>query len=218
MLRQVSITIPRPSLFGELSSKYACKFDVIGCKNFDECRMSLLVEVTGEHAEDLIRELKRSPLVRHVYFSKGGQGKLLTMVIVDTPAYCKVARETGVFCMSCPWATGAVCDGGEKVTWNLLVRDSSSFSRALELLETSGTLFEVKNVSKASFDYVLTPRQKEVLLIAKQLGYFEFPRRVSLTALAEKLSIKPSTLSELLRNAETKIVQNYVQTAVFPDR
>ena len=52
----------------------------------------------------------------------------------------------------------------------------------------------------------LKARQMEVVSTAVTQGYFEFPRRISLTGLSELVGVKPSTLSEILRSAERRIL------------
>jgi len=42
------------------------------------------------------------------------------------------------------------------------------------------------------------------------MGFYDFPRRISLTELAGKIGIKPSTLSEILRAAEKSILGNFL--------
>jgi hypothetical protein len=53
---------------------------------------------------------------------------------------------------------------------------------------------------------VLTSRQKQVLERAMGLGYFDVPRRVSLTRLAQHLGVAKSTLSALLAVIERKVL------------
>ncbi|MCA9460345.1 MAG: helix-turn-helix domain-containing protein [Nanoarchaeota archaeon] len=55
----------------------------------------------------------------------------------------------------------------------------------------------------------LTLKQKEILETAYMLGYFSYPRKISLTELSIHLKISKSTLSENLRVAENKIMSNY---------
>ncbi|HUI23507.1 MAG TPA: helix-turn-helix domain-containing protein [Nitrososphaerales archaeon] len=57
----------------------------------------------------------------------------------------------------------------------------------------------------------LTARQKEILGTALAQGYFEFPRRLSLTGLSQLVGVKPSTLSEILRGAERKALEGIVR-------
>lgn len=52
----------------------------------------------------------------------------------------------------------------------------------------------------------LTPRQREALRTAYELGFYENPRRSDYQELAEALDCAPSTANELLRRAETAVV------------
>lgn len=54
---------------------------------------------------------------------------------------------------------------------------------------------------------VLTPRQQEVLRRAMAEGYFDVPRRISLTKLAPKIGVAGSTLSVTLAVIEKKILE-----------
>jgi len=60
-------------------------------------------------------------------------------------------------------------------------------------------------------DYMLTPREQEVLYYAYFRGYYDAPRRVSLEELSRELGIAKSTLNEILRSAERKIVTAYMR-------
>ena len=54
----------------------------------------------------------------------------------------------------------------------------------------------------------LTAIQRNVLTSAHSTGYFEVPRRITTESLADKLGIDKSTLSEHLRKAEKKVVDD----------
>lgn len=77
-------------------------------------------------------------------------------------------------------------------------------------------------MSELSFDEVirrsveLTPTQRRVLYIASFNGFYEFPRKVTLTELASLIGIKPSTLSEILRGAERKVMRRYAEAVGKP--
>ncbi|HTT25710.1 MAG TPA: helix-turn-helix domain-containing protein, partial [Thermoplasmata archaeon] len=53
---------------------------------------------------------------------------------------------------------------------------------------------------------VLTPSQRTLLLQAVAAGYFDVPRRTSLTRLASRLAKSKSTVSEMLAIVEHKLV------------
>jgi predicted DNA binding protein len=56
---------------------------------------------------------------------------------------------------------------------------------------------------------LLTRRQSEMIRRAVEAGYFEVPRRISLTALAARIGITTSSMSEVLAVAERKIINRF---------
>ena len=57
----------------------------------------------------------------------------------------------------------------------------------------------------------LTPRQLEVLRTAYRLGYFERPRKANATEVAEALGIDPSTLTEHMTVALSKVLDDLLE-------
>lgn len=56
--------------------------------------------------------------------------------------------------------------------------------------------------------YGLTPTQRETLVEALQLGYYEVPRGVNMGELAETFEITQQSLSDRLRRAHASLIQN----------
>lgn len=69
----------------------------------------------------------------------------------------------------------------------------------------TGPLF-LHHQLRSLFDEVLTDRQREVLTTAYLGGYFEQPREVDSTDLADRLGITQSTFSQHVRTAQCKII------------
>lgn len=57
----------------------------------------------------------------------------------------------------------------------------------------------------------LTDRQYEVLQTAYEMGYYERPRRSNATEIAAELGIDPSTLTEHLAAAQTKLLGDFLE-------
>jgi predicted DNA binding protein len=213
MLRQVSLSIENPvNPFRDLALKHNCKITIVDCKDFNSHGIALVLEIDGnsKHAEEesLLKELKEMDGVRHAYWGGNtGNSGILAMVIMDTPVYCSIARDSNVVCSSCPF-NSTDCS---QCNWKLLVSDANALRRSLDMLKNLGIKAETKELSNARYEDMLTLRQREVLEAAVKTGYFEFPRGISLHELAEKLSIKPSTLSEILRRAEDKITKYFAE-------
>lgn len=59
--------------------------------------------------------------------------------------------------------------------------------------------------SDENFGNLFTPKQREILELAIKLGYYDFPRKVNLHELADKVGIMPSTLCVHLQKIESKM-------------
>jgi DNA-binding CsgD family transcriptional regulator len=56
----------------------------------------------------------------------------------------------------------------------------------------------------------LTPRQRQTLLTAYALGYYDVPRRISSDELSRHLNVDKSTIVEHLRKAEKKLIDSII--------
>jgi predicted DNA binding protein len=88
----------------------------------------------------------------------------------------------------------------------LMAGPESNTKRFIEMFPSN---VQVKSVydSERDVDPLLTPRQSEIFHRAMNEGYFEVPRRVTLTELAERIGVAPSSLSEMLAVVEKKVLQ-----------
>ncbi|MDZ5810948.1 helix-turn-helix domain-containing protein [Halorubrum sp. AD140] len=78
-------------------------------------------------------------------------------------------------------------------------------------LRELGLEFEVERVrQRVNPARLLTDRQRELLLTAVDLGYYDVPRRATLTEVAEHVGIAKSTCSETLQRVERTMVREFV--------
>ena len=55
----------------------------------------------------------------------------------------------------------------------------------------------------------LTTRQEQIVKMALEMGYFEFPKKIKLEELSDRFGVSAGTLSEILRRAEKNILTHY---------
>jgi len=102
--------------------------------------------------------------------------------------------------------------------WLLRIRfaDREQFDTFRENLSDQGysyRLLELRDPDQPRVSISgLTERQRETLVAAWQNGYFNIPRDISSTELAEELDISHQTLSELLRRGMEKIIKSQLVT------
>lgn len=103
--------------------------------------------------------------------------------------------------------------------FDLLLEDRDELSQAMELLSEFGEV-HIERISR-EFRREITPstaewhellssipdRQREVLNLALECGYFEIPRQVTLEELADEMDITKTTASNHLRKAEKRVME-----------
>ncbi len=101
-----------------------------------------------------------------------------------------------------------VKDGNLRFT---LLGNASQVRDFLEDTEKTGIQFKVVSLTDARFTFdsplsSLTDRQREVLVTAYKLGYYDRPRKISSKKLAEQLNLSSSTLVAHRLKAERRLL------------
>lgn len=85
--------------------------------------------------------------------------------------------------------------------------DLSTFNMLLTDDGIPVTLRRLYNPTRPDDSPTLSPKQREVLLLAYHNGYFDVPRRSSLTDLAEEVGISDSAVSQRVRRGVAALVE-----------
>lgn len=104
----------------------------------------------------------------------------------------------------------AIRDG--QAVWEVTAPQDGLAALGRQLREF-GINFDVAWIQQGIEDgELLTGRQRELLGAAVEAGYYDTPRRCSLTDLAEEVGIAKSTASETLHRAESRVVKRHLET------
>ncbi|WP_049927348.1 helix-turn-helix domain-containing protein [Halopiger goleimassiliensis] len=106
---------------------------------------------------------------------------------------------------------------GTADTWDFRLRfssheDLSSFNVALTENDIPVTLRHIYNPTLPDEESELSAEQRDALLTAYRQGYFEVPRRTTLTELADAVEISDSALSQRIRRATGSLVEETLLT------
>lgn len=90
----------------------------------------------------------------------------------------------------------------------------STLGTRLEEAEVDFEIEYVRDEPADPADSLLTDRQRELLLTAAEQGYYDTPRRATLTEVSESLDISKATGSDVLHRAEGKILKWFIDEHV----
>ena len=105
--------------------------------------------------------------------------------------------------------------GGGKVKFSFLGSEVQ-VKEFMEKIDAIGIRYRVVLLADANFSptsplSLLTEKQREVLITAYKLGYYDIPRKISSEELAKKLNLVDSTVVEHLRKAERRLMANMLE-------
>ncbi len=92
------------------------------------------------------------------------------------------------------------------------ITNRSKVDDFLTELEKKGIKAAIGRIGYAIKPTLLTQRQNEILNVAYKNGYFDIPRKISLTEFANYLNISKSALSETLRRIFKRLSDNYLKS------
>jgi len=196
-------------------------FRLLACRPSDRGRRRLLrlfeVQTDGVAIGSLVQRLRTRVGPRDIAAASLGPDRALLRVAVPLPSGCAAAFDLGDFCISCPYLGSEAFD--RPATWSVLVPQIVDARRLLRASTRRGaprpTLTRAGAYRKR---WGLTGRQERALRLAFQLGYFDYPRKASLSAVAGRLGVGRSTALELLRRATTKVTAQRFRSEPWVDR
>ncbi|WP_458207797.1 helix-turn-helix domain-containing protein [Haladaptatus sp. NG-SE-30] len=203
-----TITIPDETWISQVSKAHPdCVFKVITVLSGVDSSVALL-ELSAKNPVPMIADIERDEDIASLELLWKDEDEALLQVETTNPVLLDPVWEVGV-----PLQTPfEVVEGS--ASWELTT-STSRLSALGTRLEESGIQFDidyVRSIGDNESDSILTDRQQQVLLAAVEQGYYETPRRATLTNVAESMDITKATASDILHRAEGRIVDWFVES------
>ena len=161
------------------------EFLVLGGWPTDE-KLRVLVQTSGVDIAALEQTLSAIPTLTDIEFRQRTDERVLFEVSTPTPASHGAMAESGVV----PSFPLRLEDGWFIGTLTASQEQLSAFRDELDVADIDYQLIRISKNEETSD--TLTPRQQEVIELAVQHGYYESPRRCTLTDLADLLDVNKS--------------------------
>ncbi len=174
------------------------QFAVIARIEFKD-EASRIVDLLANGVIKDIQVLEQQNNKSYTVFMKGGPGL--------SPVFDSIGIERGYL-----FPPLGVRDG--KIRFSFF-GSSEQIQKSLERVTSIGLRYKIVSLTDAKFSpnsplAKLTEKQREVIITAYKLGYYDIPRRINSETLAKKLNIGNSTLGEHLRKAERRLLAENV--------
>ena len=97
-----------------------------------------------------------------------------------------------------------------EIVWELIVDTEGSLSRIMDRLMEAGCSVGVVRKTQIHRRSILTERQEELIRLAFENGYYDYPKGISLRKLSVMADVSFSTVNEILHRGERKIIRDYL--------
>lgn len=167
--------------------------------------LQCLVEVypKDEDLQEVSEALSNNPSVILVESIQTTGDRIIAALQLRDCGGCHSLARSECFMLDATAAEGA------GLIWRILAPKRAAAKALVNDLAERGIDAELMAIRTSTASGMLTDRQETVMSLAYKLGYFEFPKEIRLSELAEKLDVAKSTLSEILRKGEAKVLHAY---------
>ena len=154
--------------------------------------------------ELLLEQLDNLPGVENVNLL--GKNKATVTIASGGGGFIKALRVVGVV----PRTPFEVIDGW--ADWTIQC-SSSQAKQLIKQIKTDEIPMRLKS-TRSNNEKLLTTRQSQIFELAKRKGYWNVPREISISKLAELTGSSKSTISVMLHAIESKIVDTFYEEII----
>ncbi len=167
------------------------------------------VEITSakSSSEELTNEIRKLGDVTDTDLASIGTNRIVGAVTSNDCMVCSTIMESKTGYFVGPATTEMDCQLNYRLFLN-----GEGIPGFLQTLHDKGIIYKISEIAKMTPERALTSKQERVLKSALELGYYDFPKRISTDQLSKTLSLAPSTISEILRRAERRIIRGYFKS------
>jgi predicted DNA binding protein len=166
-----------------------------------------LVAITEANASDndlILSFFDTAPEVHSYEVLHTDDTHIIIQALIEKPDSYRAARTS----QTLPRFPLVVRDGW---IYNEMTTSHEQLSRFRTELETADVNYEVISIMQSPDpSSILTDRQHELITEAIERGYYDSPRRCTLTNLANELGVNKATASGILHRAEGKLIKEFV--------
>lgn len=200
---ELLVRIPR-NWMSEVTERFGVRMKIIDRKPYGSHGVQDLVELQlGEvESQGVLRTIRENPFVVRASLNPPEKGRALANVSTRCLA-CHALATSKCFLVKANTRPGGELD------WELVADDKPAVSSLVDRLRKAGCEVTLGRLKEVADDEALTRRQEEILRVAFERGYFDYPKRVSIRDLAAAFHVSISTISETLRKGQTKVLAAY---------
>ena len=100
-----------------------------------------------------------------------------------------------------------------KIVYSFIAPNFKAYKNIISFFEDRDIEFRIMRVGKFNpRSEALTEKQERVLWIALKMGFFDYPRKLTMQQLSKRLGVGLSSLSEILRRGTRRLLEDFFKS------
>ncbi len=161
------------------------------------------IDIDPRLGKEIVEDIMAHPEVYSMEIEKLGEKRISGSIALRSCGMIRMVLDAGCFMES----ARALDDG--VMEFHIACGTEGSFHQLVRTMEERGMKVDIKRLAAAVPRESATRKQEEVLRIALEKGYFDYPRRINVKQLSPICGVAPSTLAEVLKRGEKNVLSDY---------
>ncbi len=193
------------SWINDIAQKYLVTVRITDCIPWRSKGGQAIFEIKEGRGRELqiLRDLREHPDIVGMEVNEPAGSLLRGVVGMKNCLFIRIIMSAGCFLES------AMAEGDGSTRFRLLVGSGGSLSQLFRGLEEMGMAAELQSMERLYEHEPVTKKQEEILRLALEKGYFDYPRRITMNELAGLCGISTATLREILSRGERNILRHH---------
>lgn len=154
---------------------------------------------------DYFNEIPRHPNARVRSIIRSGS-EATAWFETDGCDVCNMIISKGAFLVTA-WNSG-----DDRIIYAFIAPNAETAQEIISTLESLGFKLRILGMERyRRRSPILTEKQEAALWLALEAGFFEYPKKIGIRELSERLKVSPSTLSEIMRRGIRRLLEYYFE-------
>jgi len=199
MFKEVSLEVKSRNDLLAAAKMNGATMTIIDCNPLDRERMSMLLDLGGapDAIKNTITTLQKMAGVRQAYGIDSDAEGTRVFAVLDKLGVCRASAGSALLCLDCPYNSTEV-----PARWRFVAKKAKDVGEIISRLGDQGIQARIEDISPLDKSVALTQKERGIISVAIESGYFDFPRKITLEGLSQLVGVEPEALTKILRSVE----------------
>jgi predicted DNA binding protein len=199
MFKQVSLEVKSKNDLLAAAKMHGATLSITDCRPLDRERMIMFLDINGTPAavKETIATLRKMTGVKKVYGAESDAQGTRVLAILTKPGVCRASMGEALLCLDCPYNSTEI-----PARWRFVAKRTSDVGQIIARLGEEGIQARIEDISPLDEKVKLTEKERGIIAIAIENGYFDFPRKITLEGLGRLVGVEPASLSKIFHSVE----------------